>query len=133
MRFDKTKSAKRITFLLEENSVKQKDLALALGIKHANIISYWTATNNNYRQPTIDQFADMADYFGVSVDYLLGLSDSKQRYPSLSDELGLSDEAVNRLLTIAHDPQGKAILTTLLESEELYSLILRLASYNGEG
>ena len=43
-KFDGPKSAERIASLLKENGVKQKELAAALGINHANIISYWTTS-----------------------------------------------------------------------------------------
>lgn len=126
MRFDKTISANRITEMLSIKGIKQKDLANSLGIKSANIVSYWTSQKENYRQPSLEQFAAMADYFNVSVDYLMGLSDYPQRGMSLADELGLSSKAVNRLSSIANDPKQKVVLSTILESEELFALIRKV-------
>lgn len=126
-KFNGPKSAERIASLLKENGVKQKELAAALGINNANVVSYWkTLKEGNYRQPTVEQFASMADYFGVSVDYLMGLTPDKRRGPSLADELGLSAEAVDRLLFTAHDPQRRIVLTTILESEEFFTLIRKI-------
>ena len=68
----------------------------------------------------------MADYFGVSVDYLMGLTPDRRRGPSLADELGLSAEAVDRLLYTASDPQRRIVLTTILESEEFFTLIRKI-------
>lgn len=126
MQFNRIVSAKRITNLLIDNGIKQKELAQSLGIKSANIVSYWCSLKDNYRQPTVEQFAALADFFGVSVDYLMGLSDYPQRRPSLADELGLSHEAIMRLTMAASDPSQKIIINTLLESEELFSLTRKI-------
>lgn len=127
MPFDRVKSSERITEMLAEKGIKQKELAYALRINHANTISYWTSKGDNYRQPTIEQFANLADFFGVSVDYLMGLTPDKRRCSSLVDELGLSTEAVDRLLSIARNPQGRNILNTILESEEFAALIHKIS------
>ena len=62
---------KRLKALRQERSVLQKDVAIALGVSRQ--------VYNNYelgkREPDFKTVTTLADYFGVSVDYLLGKSD----------------------------------------------------------
>ncbi len=109
----------RITSMLSRNGLKQKDLALRMGVAQG-IVSYW-ATGS--RHPTLDQLVVLSDIFGVSVDYLLGLSDAPTLHPTLVDELGLSERAVGRLRDIARDPSRKAVFHKLFESDALYDLV----------
>ena len=48
--------------------LKQKQLADALGVTGIAIQNY----ENNRRKPAYDILIAMADYFGVSLDYLVG-------------------------------------------------------------
>lgn len=125
MEFDKITSAKRIAALLVDNNVKKTELAQYLGMKReaANTISYWTSLKDNYRRPTIEQFIGMAEFFGVSVDYLLGVTDSPGRRPTLADELGLSKHAADKLAAVAHDPERGVVVKAMLESPAFYELI----------
>ena len=45
--------------------------------------------------PKHESLVEIAKFYGVSVDYLLGLTDSKQPYLSVSDYTGLTEKAVN--------------------------------------
>ena len=60
--------AKRIKDLREKNNLQQKDLAKELGVLDATI-SMW---ENGKRIPYSDMLIKIANYFGVSTDYLLG-------------------------------------------------------------
>ena len=60
----------RLCIILEINNVKQKELAKVLGVKD-NIISYFCS---GARKPNLEQIIEIAKYFNVSADYLLGLS-----------------------------------------------------------
>ncbi|MDP4180334.1 MAG: helix-turn-helix transcriptional regulator [Bacillota bacterium] len=54
--------------LREEKSLSQKDIAEYLGLTRQAVASYELAK----REPDYDILKKLADYFGVSVDYLLG-------------------------------------------------------------
>jgi transcriptional regulator with XRE-family HTH domain len=54
--------------LREEKSLSQKDIAEYLGLTRQAVASYELAK----REPDYDVLKKLADYFGVSVDYLLG-------------------------------------------------------------
>jgi hypothetical protein len=42
-------------------------------------------------------FASFADFYGVTSDYLLGLTENREQHPFPVDELGLDDETVDLL------------------------------------
>ncbi len=60
--------AQRLTLLRENKDLKKKDLAQVLNVSAACISQYESGTS----MPGIDILAHMAQYFGVSIDYLLG-------------------------------------------------------------
>lgn len=64
----------RIEVLLTKHGMKQSDLAKAVGIS-TGLISQW---KNRSQQPSAKKLQMVADYFGVSVDYLLG-KESKEK------------------------------------------------------
>ena len=63
----------RLTVLLDENNMKQTELARKVGISNVTICRYLTAE----RLPRLDVVIKIASLFNVSVDYLLGLSNDK--------------------------------------------------------
>lgn len=54
-----------------ERGLTQKQLADALKINSVTYLHY----EKDQREPPLSLLADMAKFFGVSVDYLLGLTD----------------------------------------------------------
>lgn len=54
--------------ILEERNIKQKDVASAIGIYTSTMSQYVTGV----REPDIETLIKLADYFGVTVDYLIG-------------------------------------------------------------
>ena len=70
----------RLKKLRLERKVKQVQLARAIGLTQQAISLY----ENNLREPDLKTLTKIADFFGVSVDYLLGRTDTnnfeKNRY-----------------------------------------------------
>ena len=64
---------KRLTELRKEKHLTQQRLAIDLGIDQSSISSYETSKY----LPTVEVLAKYAEYFGVSADYLLGLTEVK--------------------------------------------------------
>ena len=62
---------KRLKELREERNLTQKQVADALKINSVTYLHYEKAQ----REPPLLLLAEMAAYFNVSVDYLLGLTD----------------------------------------------------------
>ncbi len=66
----------RLRFLRAEKGVSQKQVAESLGITEVGYRNYETGR----RKPTFDILPSIADFFGVSTDYLFGRSDNPNRY-----------------------------------------------------
>ena len=62
---------KRLKELREERSLTQKDLAKELGLNSVTYLHY----EKGQREPPLFLLVQFALFYGVSVDYLLGLSD----------------------------------------------------------
>lgn len=116
---DLTLVAKRITNEIERKGMTKKDFGVAIGASDV-MVSYWC---NGKRTPSLQQIVDMADYFGVTVDFLVGLSDNPGRAPSLADDLDLSDMAIANMRSIASVPDRGEMLNRLLQFQGLSSVL----------
>ena len=89
--------SERLKKLREEKGISQTELGEALGISRSSISFY----EKSERVPDIELLSDMARYFEVPVDYLLGLSNAKStnepELKAICDYTGLSEEAVKNL------------------------------------
>lgn len=85
----------RLRCLLEEAGTGQKALAQALETSPQNISLYATGQS----KPDWKTIVRIATFYQVSADWLLGISDDRQRNPSAVDSLGLSERAVAVLST----------------------------------
>ncbi len=63
----------RLRELRKERRLRQEDLAHALNVSRQTISKY----ERGQREPDYDMLIQIADYFGVSLDYLFGRSDIK--------------------------------------------------------
>lgn len=81
----------RIKSLRDEAGLSQADLAKELSVAQ-NTVSSW---ENGKRDPDTDTVIQLAAFFGVSTDYLLGATDIKNA-PSKEDA-GLSAEETELL------------------------------------
>lgn len=68
---------KRIEELRIDNDVEQKEVCDFLGIKQPQYSRYETGKS----EPKIGVFMKLAEFYGVSVDYILGLTDVMKPYP----------------------------------------------------
>lgn len=78
--------SERLYNLRKQKNLSQKELAQKLGVAQASI-NYWEKAQ---RTPSIDMVALIADFFNVSIDYLMGLDDKEESLCSLTtfqDEL----------------------------------------------
>ncbi|MBQ7923945.1 MAG: helix-turn-helix transcriptional regulator [Clostridia bacterium] len=69
--FDLNVMAERLKTLRSEKNIGQNLLAKELQISNASV-SYW---ENGKQEPSAQAIYKLATYFGVSADYLLGLTD----------------------------------------------------------
>ncbi len=66
--------AERLVKLRKEKELSQYDLAKCLGLSRGQISNYELGT----RKPDTDTLSKIANFFGVSVDYLLGNTSSRK-------------------------------------------------------
>ena len=69
------------------NGFTQKDVENETGIKQVDISRYETGEN----KPSIDNLAKLAEFYGVSVDWLLGIG-SKERNPNYDNETSITSQ-----------------------------------------
>jgi transcriptional regulator with XRE-family HTH domain len=64
-----------LKMLRQSKNITQRQLAENIGASERGIQNYELST----RKPTYDTLIALADYFDVSIDYLVGRSDVKER------------------------------------------------------
>jgi transcriptional regulator with XRE-family HTH domain len=81
------------------NASTQDILAMKFDVTK-NTFRQWI---NGYSTPTVDKLIKLSEYFGVSTDYLLGLSDTKSpnaEIQTVINATGLTEEAVIELTSM---------------------------------
>lgn len=67
----------RLKDLREDADINQSDIARVLHVKQNTYSQY----ENEQRQIPISMLVTLARFYGVSVDYIIGLTDVKSPYP----------------------------------------------------
>ena len=100
-----------IAELRKDRGLLQKELAQLLGVSIGTISNYETGVHN----PEIDTLIKLADYFNVSVDYMLGRIKFKTsldtlNHPVIADNKHLTTEALlNDILALSTDSKKSLI------------------------
>ncbi len=91
--------AERLKQLRKEKGLTQEELALIISKNRSTVAGYETER----KEPDHETLKKLADYFEISVDYLLGRTDIRtstrietKAYHNL-DVCGLSDEAIKQI------------------------------------
>lgn len=118
----------------QESGLNHKEIAAALGIGDGTL-SEWCSDN---KTASIDAIPKIAEYFNVSSDWLLGLSEDRRIKPSAVNDLGLSETAVrqieewkahnHRYLTILSDFITAKAFSSFLENVQHYRLLTDCAN-----
>ena len=72
----------RLKQLIDENGITQRQLSRELNMAPTTLSGY----ANGYREPDFFTLTQFADYFQVSVDYLIGYSDNPSRAEASHDQ-----------------------------------------------
>ena len=120
---DETSLAYRLSNLRKDHDLSQKQLADQLHVTHSQISRIESGETKN---PNISIVIDAARFFHVSTDYLLGITQITSPKSYDISELGLSEEAVTRLITTRIDVD---ILNRLLEHEHFPKLCIMIRNY----
>jgi len=98
----------RLKQLVRETGKEQQQIAYELGMKVPTFNGYV----NNSREPSIEKLIQIARYFNVSVDYLVGNSpDRNTSISHLSDELKafVTDPSNDKFIKAAKNLKDKSI------------------------
>ena len=94
-----TPFATRLRELIDEVGIPQSALAGHIGVTRQAISAYSLGVS----VPDIEKFEGIADFFGVSTEYLLGRTDVKKADTSkqaAAEYLGLSEKAIDAIREI---------------------------------
>ncbi|KLU61469.1 HTH-type transcriptional regulator Xre [Peptococcaceae bacterium CEB3] len=75
--FNKEILSNRLRELRQQNKISMQQLANSIGLKSKAAVSQF---ENGANLPSIDTLFALADFFHVSLDYLVGRSDDPQRH-----------------------------------------------------
>ncbi|WP_050184329.1 helix-turn-helix domain-containing protein [Domibacillus robiginosus] len=102
----------RLKKLRKEKKLTQEELGKKVNVTKVSISGYETGN----RSPDSETLQKLADFFNVSIDYLLGRSDLKN--------IDLLDEDI-RMLNVLHDSKNKHFFKeiSLYEEEKLNRLL----------
>lgn len=114
---DKKTFAKTLRALIADKKLSQRALAAKLGITY-QAVSTW-CSGKNY--PECDMLIKLADFFGVSTDYLL--TGIKPDFKSALQILGFSDETIEQVKFLDKNPELKNIFMS--QTPDLLSLTYR--------
>lgn len=116
--------------LRKDNSETQQQLADALGVSRSFVKSW----ENNERPIRSDDLIMLARHYGVSADYILGLSEAKS--PDLDIQTavkitGLNDAAIANLAECYQHCQAyrvEDLMSALFSNEHIYDIIAALGT-----
>ena len=96
----------RLKELRESKGMTQRDFAAEFGVSKGTV-GMW---ESGAREPrTIDEINRIADYFGVSTDYLLGRTEEKEKpTPEEGDGPALNTRLVERLIQLSPEEQERS-------------------------
>lgn len=123
----------RLRELRREKNVSQAELALALGVSKSTIGLYETGDT----LPDAKTLYDLAKYFSVSSDYLLGLSDATEKeFHDFAEMTHFSHLTVAHLAALGglgcdalHNKRDRASFEYLLLSNEFTEILALLREY----
>lgn len=119
-----TPLAKRLSELITDGN-ELKDF---LGVSAQAINQYKLGLS----RPSLENLCKIASYYGVSADYLLGLSDTpstKEDIKAACKTTGLSEAAISQLFRLGTIANGERAVNALIGSPEFYNFASYLATF----
>ena len=101
----------RLRYLIKQSKSTQKEIATALGLSQQRFNYY----ANGQREPDSETLCAIADYFGVSVDYLLG----REETPVPETRDGSEDREIREYLQMIKDDPKYRIMFDLAKDASL--------------
>ena len=98
-----TVHGERIEEIRKDRKLSQRELAAQAGISYDTLRRVENGETNTINS---DMLIRLAEFFEVSTDYLLGLSNIRERRNYAVSQLGLSEESIKRLVSKKIDPDS---------------------------
>jgi transcriptional regulator with XRE-family HTH domain len=92
------KPGEKIRYLRLKNNLTSRELSKALNISESSISLY----ENGKRKPSIELIIKVADYFNVTTDFLLGVSDNYLTNPEKDSKADFS-EVLENIITLLNN------------------------------
>ena len=93
----------RLILLRKEKGITQSELGEQLGVVKSTISVY----EAEHSEPNIETLIKMADYFGVTTDYLLGRSDKKNdETVHTNQHISGAETVIKRIQELIYMPHG---------------------------
>lgn len=115
--------------LREDRGLTQHELSKQLHISNSSISAYELGS----RLPNIETLLGYAEFFDVTVDYLLGLTPepiSPSVFKQAYNERESVGSIINKLLTL--DPDQRSALCTIIENMKFYADVRRKTASEGK-
>jgi transcriptional regulator with XRE-family HTH domain len=120
--------SRRLSALMEKTNVSQATLAQAVGVTRQTISLYCLGE----AKPDIDKFMKIANFFNISYEFLLGVSDNiESANVSVGDMTGLNDMSIANLKLIK-DQDLYIISNELIGSDEFYQIVREAVHFSNE-
>ena len=121
----------RLRKLIDDRGTTITAVSKELGISRQAVSQYADGT----AQPNVDKLVSIAKFFGVSSDYLVGLSNYEQRSTGelTAADMGILDEAAQQLAEDKRDHAGVSgvYLSMLAKSPQFSSFAFAISDYIG--
>lgn len=107
--------------LRKDHKLTQEDLARILFVSSGTISNY----ENNVHYPDVIKLKQLAEYFGVTTDYLLGRSSCNLSPAILEQSVGSSDKTWGQFITDIQDltPDRKRAMLRVVNDMKTAALI----------
>lgn len=101
----------RLRLLRKEKGLNKRDLVAELPLNYSTYANY----ESGFREPNSDVLQTLARYFGVSIDFLIGMTENRKK----ADEIAiLTDAEHGHIMRYrALDDHGKDIIECILQKE----------------
>jgi len=109
----------RVDHLIKKHATSRAELERTLDLSHGSI------RNWDKSMPSVDKIQKVADFFDVSVDYLLGRTDRRKYYDSVKENKNVMITELEKLIMDLSDNDNSSFPNNDLNfNKEIHELLL---------
>src|SRR5262245_16840553 len=103
--------AERLRTLRKESGLSKRDLVSRLPLNYSTYANY----ESGFREPNSEVLQMLSRYHGVSIDYLLGVSDNRKKADDIAVLTDAENDYINNYRQL--DTHGRELINMLMEKE----------------